>query len=357
MKQLRKMLVLAVFAVMMTVMPGVETKAGQVNATETVEWGKGYDVDFDVNNNDTPHSYNVIIPSSGKFAFTLNVSAPGYNRLEFYLYDESGKEIKRESSIGDGMHNFGMELLEGSYILKINKSAMYGSVQGSFIPTFTPSNETVSESCRYTNNQLTTASSHTAGSTTKAHLALNDNTDIYKVKINKDSYITVTLNSDIAALNMSMSCSEKGVQYSEENIPFGRSIYKYFVPKGTYYISFMSYGEENTGTYTFSTKLSGMTKSKVRAVKNLKGKQAKITWVKKNDVDGYQVQVAQNKRFTKGRKSEAIAVSSYFHVNSHTFTKLKKGKTYYARVRTYKLVNGKKYYSDWSSAKKVKIRK
>ena len=42
---------------------------------------------------------------------------------------------------------------------------------------------------------------------------------------------------------------------------------------------------------------------------------------------------------------------------SHTFTKLKKGKNYYARVRTYKLVNGAKYHSDWSTAKKFKVKK
>ena len=34
--------------------------------------------------------------------------------------------------------------------------------------------------------------------------------------------------------------------------------------------------------------------------------------------------------------------------------KLKKGKTYYVRIRAYKKINGKVLYSKWSAIKKVK---
>ncbi|MCD7715739.1 MAG: hypothetical protein LUI39_04720 [Lachnospiraceae bacterium] len=42
---------------------------------------------------------------------------------------------------------------------------------------------------------------------------------------------------------------------------------------------------------------------------------------------------------------------------SKTLSGLKKGKTYYVRIRTYKKVNGNTYYSAWSSKKTVKIKK
>ena len=38
-------------------------------------------------------------------------------------------------------------------------------------------------------------------------------------------------------------------------------------------------------------------------------------------------------------------------------TKLAKNKKYYVRVRTYKVVSGKTYYSSWSGAKTVTIKK
>lgn len=158
--------------------------------------------------------------------------------------------------------------------------------------------------------------------------------------------------SEINSLNMTISCLDKDITYKEYDIPLGTSSYKYFVPKGTYYISFTKDGYN--GTYTFSSKLSNMTKSRVSSVKNLKGKQAKVTWAKKADADGYQIQIATNKKFTKNKKTQTYSGN---YINNYTFTKLKKGKTYYARVRTYKFVGGKRYYSDWSSVKKVKIAK
>ena len=39
------------------------------------------------------------------------------------------------------------------------------------------------------------------------------------------------------------------------------------------------------------------------------------------------------------------------------YKKLKPKKKYYVRVRTYKTVNGVKFYSEWSSAKSVKVKK
>ena len=44
-------------------------------------------------------------------------------------------------------------------------------------------------------------------------------------------------------------------------------------------------------------------------------------------------------------------------VKSGTIKKLTKKKTYYVRVRAYKVINGKKYYCKWSKTNKVKIKK
>lgn len=39
-----------------------------------------------------------------------------------------------------------------------------------------------------------------------------------------------------------------------------------------------------------------------------------------------------------------------------TVKKLKKGKTYRVRTRSYKKIDGKKYYSGWSKMKSVKVK-
>lgn len=65
---------------------------------------------------------------------------------------------------------------------------------------------------------------------------------------------------------------------------------------------------------------------------------------------GYQIQYATNKKFKKAKKK---TVKSTFV----TLKKLKKKKTYFIRIRAYKIADGKKVYGKWSSVKKVKVKK
>ena len=79
-------------------------------------------------------------------------------------------------------------------------------------------------------------------------------------------------------------------------------------------------------------------------------RKAKATWKKLTNISGYQIQYAPNKKFKKA-KSKTVKSTSV------TIKKLKKKKTYFVRVRAYKLVDGKKVYGKWSVVKKVKIKK
>ncbi len=78
-----------------------------------------------------------------------------------------------------------------------------------------------------------------------------------------------------------------------------------------------------------------------------------VKWKKKAGVSGYQIQYALNKKFTKGKKTKKAAG---YKKTSLTVAKLHSGKVYYARIRTYKKVNGKTYYSKWSKAKKIRVK-
>ena len=66
---------------------------------------------------------------------------------------------------------------------------------------------------------------------------------------------------------------------------------------------------------------------------------------------GYQVKYSTSKKFTKST-TKTIGVKT----TSKTVKSLKKGKTYYVKVRTYKTVKGTKYYSGYSAVKKIKIK-
>lgn len=90
--------------------------------------------------------------------------------------------------------------------------------------------------------------------------------------------------------------------------------------------------------------------SKIKAQK----KGFKVTWKKVSNAKGYQVKYSTSKKFTK--KTSKTATVKKATTTSKTVKKLKKKKTYYVKVRSYKTVNAKKVYSDWSKVKKVKTK-
>ena len=95
-------------------------------------------------------------------------------------------------------------------------------------------------------------------------------------------------------------------------------------------------------------------KTTLKSAKNAKGKKIVVKWKKNTAGNGYQIQYSTSKKFAKGNKTKTISKNK---TTSYTIKKLKKKKTYYVRIRTYKKVSGKTYYSGWSSVKKVKIKK
>lgn len=77
-----------------------------------------------------------------------------------------------------------------------------------------------------------------------------------------------------------------------------------------------------------------------------------VQWKKDKKADGYQVQYSTDKKFKKNVKSVNVSKKN----TKATVKKLKKRKTYRVRVRSYKKINGKKYYSGWGKVKSVKVR-
>lgn len=108
-------------------------------------------------------------------------------------------------------------------------------------------------------------------------------------------------------------------------------------------------GEIISSTHKTTAKIV-VNASKINSVKNYKGKKAKVTVKKATSVIGYQIQYGTKKNFKGAKHVNTRKTSKYL-------TKLAKNKKYYIRVRTYKTVDGKLYFSSWSGAKTVTIKK
>lgn len=124
-------------------------------------------------------------------------------------------------------------------------------------------------------------------------------------------------------------------------------------------------GRKNVGKYKVTVKMKGAysgTKTLYFTIKPPKTTIAKLTPAKTtikayvsrktSQVSGYQIQYSTSKSF-KSYKTKNI---TSYKTGSTTLTGVKGKTTYYVRVRTYKIVNGTKIYSSWTTAKKTKTK-
>ncbi len=100
-----------------------------------------------------------------------------------------------------------------------------------------------------------------------------------------------------------------------------------------------------------STKASAPKAVKGLRIVNQKPLKLIITWLPETTVKGYEVQYAMDKKFTRSLKKKTVKTTYC------TVKKVKRSKTYFVRVRAYKLQGTKKIYSKWTKVKKIKVKK
>ncbi len=136
------------------------------------------------------------------------------------------------------------------------------------------------------------------------------------------------------------------------------------ISKSNYTVTYAS-GRKNVGKYKVTVKFKGNysgTKTlyfKINPAKTTLSsltagsKKLTVKWTKKTtQVTGYQIQYSTSKSFKTYKTKN---VTSY-KTASTSLIGLKAKTTYYVRVRTYKTVNGVKYYSGWSTIKYKKTK-
>lgn len=110
------------------------------------------------------------------------------------------------------------------------------------------------------------------------------------------------------------------------------------------------------GNYSGTKTLYFYIKPKSTSISSLTAGSKKFTvkWKKQaTQTTGYQIQYSTSSKFTNA-KTVTVGKNS---TTSKTISKLKAKKKYYVRIRTYKTVGKAKYYSAWSKAKAVTIKR
>ena len=120
-----------------------------------------------------------------------------------------------------------------------------------------------------------------------------------------------------------------------------------------YTYTIRAYNGKTLGNYAGKTltRLTGVTLS---TLSNPSKGALKVTWKKQSKVTGYEIQYSTSSTFASGNKSVKVTSVSTL---TKTIKSLKKGKTYYVRIRGYKTAGSRTDYSAWSGKKSLKLKK
>ena len=109
-----------------------------------------------------------------------------------------------------------------------------------------------------------------------------------------------------------------------------------------------------TSTYNAATKKIIVTvapkKQSVSLINKIR-RQLTMKWSQNKKVSGYEVIYSTNSKFTNSK-----TVRKAKKTTTYTVKGLRRGKTYYAKVRSYKTVDGKRIYGSFSTVKKATVR-
>lgn len=169
--------------------------------------------------------------------------------------------------------------------------------------------------------------------------------DIAKVQVSvsRQVYTGTAMTPNLTSITYNGTALLKGSDY--------KAVYSNNINIGTAKVNITGYGNF-TGTKIVKFDIVPKKPAVTKLVSSKKG-QLTVTCSKDTDVSGYQVITAYDSKFTKGKKTVLLTKNTKV---SATFKNLKSKKTYYVKVRSYKTVSNKKYYSTYSQVKTIKTR-
>lgn len=173
-----------------------------------------------------------------------------------------------------------------------------------------------------------------------AKVVLKKSSFVYNTKVQKPSKITVKTKDG--------NVLKKGTDYTVKWPNTPKNV-------GGHTVTITGIGKY-TGTVKAKYKIRPLGTS-IKKINYVGGIKYHVEWKKKSTlmstsrITGYQIQIANNSRSNKILKT--VKVKGYKKVST-TIRMDKRLSFGYARIRTFKTIKGKDYYSNWSEIKKIK---
>lgn len=327
--------------------PAEETYTGDNNTIDSVKNGAavpfGKTIKGHLAMNDSSDYYKVVLPSPGKLTISVHSDI---GKLDLFVKNANESIIDDLGDFEAGDKSFICDYDAGTCFIDFERWNELYTGTYSFSLSFEPTGEKYDG-----NDDSVDAVRNRAGvpfcTWNKGLLARNDINDFYKVTIPQTGKYKLEINSSINLIYNGIQNGSKESIYYEKQYK-GLKNRTLTLKKGVYFMNFTRYDRSSTGTYSFCITLCGASLSKVKGGK----KSVKVTW-KKGTANGYEIQIAKNRKFTKGLKTLTVKNAG---AKSKTIKKLKSKKAYYVRMRSFIKSEGHKYYSDWSKVKKVKVK-
>ena len=324
-------------------------------------------IDQEVSWGDAKYSFS--IKKSGCVVLTVGVkegSAYSWgSHGTITLYDADNVKIAEDGifdgSSGTDYGTITADVLAGDYYLSFTHNGDADRPVWYVLQTsFTDSGETVTDSLDDMHSDITNAIKLPMKKAYTGHIAMNSKQDVYTFTLKKNKFVQFTLTNKTNGLVFQVFNDEKTVdkEFSTEE---KKQTEKVFCPKGKYYVVVKrrdAWNDYGYGTYTIKATTSDIPKSKVKSVSNVAGRYIKVKFksLSAENASGYQIQYSTDKKFKKN--VENVEIRNYSSLTPEYDIYTGSTGTYYVRIRVYETdKRNEQYYSAWSAAKSVKVKK
>ncbi len=329
----------------------------------------GWDTDY----------YKFDLEQSGEISFVLDMhdtSLPDAIRLELYSQDNKKLyTLSRECKLNK-IESPRIGLKEGKYYLRIfaysSKDLIYENYQ--FRVNYYSCNNVLEAEI---NDNFEKANIVTLGQSVNAFIQKED-VDVYALIIENDKFVKLELTfSDLdVSGGVVMGASQwkntnwKIQLYNEQReiikeylttLNYGRDN-KFndkvgFLKAGKYYVvvqprDWDEHIEQEQYVLRMSDYIPEISKVNIKKVSTPSKRKLQLKWTLLDNVNGYELSIATNKKFTKDFKKKNVGKNK----DTYVYKKLKRNKKYYIRVRGYLDYDGSRYYGNYSKIKTIKLK-